>query len=129
MRQLMDNIRMLDQQSPLSPALGSDNKGTQDPRIVFFDVGFAARDLDRELEPQLASFFAIDKGVLIVSVVKGSPSDQAGIRAGDVIVGTYRRGGLTCGQLDLSFSRRGMVPLHILREKKPVVVRLNARAK
>jgi len=129
MRQLMESIRALEQQSPPPAAFGSDNQGTQDPRIVFFDVGFAARDLDRELEPQLASFFAIAKGVLVVSVVKGSRSDLAGIRAGDVIVGTYRRGSLTCGQLDLSFTRRGMVSLHILREKKPVVVRLNAKAK
>jgi S1-C subfamily serine protease len=129
MMQLMDNIRMLEQQSPPTVAFGADNRGTQDPRIVFFDVGFAARDLDRELEPQLASFFAISKGVLVVSVVKGSTSDVAGIKAGDVIVGTYQKGSVTCGELDLSFSRRGLVSLRILREKKPVVVRIRATAK
>jgi S1-C subfamily serine protease len=129
MRQLWDSIRMLDQESPPPPAFGSDNQGTQDPRIVFFDEGFAARDLDRELEPQLASFFAISKGVLVVSVVKGSTSDLAGIKAGDVIVGTYHKGGLTCGQLDLSLSRQGMVSLRILREKRPVVVRIRAKTR
>jgi S1-C subfamily serine protease len=129
MRQLMDNIRMIDMQTPPTTGFGADNQGTQDPRIVFFDVGFAARDLDHESEPQLASFFAVAKGVLVVSVVKGSTSDLAGIKAGDVIVGTSLKGGLTCGALDQSLSRPGVVSLRVQRQKKPVIVRIRTRAR
>ncbi|MBS1824271.1 MAG: PDZ domain-containing protein [Acidobacteria bacterium] len=39
-----------------------------------------------ELNPQLAEFFGVKDGVLVRSVSKGSAAEQAGIRAGDVIV-------------------------------------------
>jgi serine protease Do len=38
------------------------------------------------LDSQLAQFFGVKEGVLVRSVVKGSPAEKAGIRAGDVIV-------------------------------------------
>jgi serine protease Do len=37
-------------------------------------------------EDQLAEFFGVKDGVLVKSVVKSSPAEKAGIRAGDVIV-------------------------------------------
>ena len=37
-------------------------------------------------QPQLAEFFGVKDGVLIKSVVKGSPAERAGMKAGDVIV-------------------------------------------
>lgn len=37
------------------------------------------------LEPQLAGFFGVKEGVLVRSVIKGSPADKAGLKAGDVI--------------------------------------------
>lgn len=37
------------------------------------------------LEPQLAQYFAVEKGVLVRSVIKGSPAEKAGLKAGDVI--------------------------------------------
>jgi serine protease Do len=36
-------------------------------------------------EDQLAEFFGVQEGVLVRSVVKGSPAEKAGIKAGDVI--------------------------------------------
>jgi serine protease Do len=38
------------------------------------------------LDSQLAEFFGVREGVLVRSVVKGSPAEKAGLRAGDVIV-------------------------------------------
>ncbi|MBC7927182.1 MAG: PDZ domain-containing protein [Bryobacteraceae bacterium] len=38
------------------------------------------------LDDQLAQFFGVQEGVLVRSIVKGSPADKAGLRAGDVIV-------------------------------------------
>jgi serine protease Do len=37
-------------------------------------------------EDQLAEFFGVKDGVLVKSVVKSSPAEKAGIKAGDVIV-------------------------------------------
>ena len=45
-------------------------------------LGIEAESLDS----QLAQFFGVKEGVLVRSVVKGSPAEKAGIRAGDVIV-------------------------------------------
>ncbi len=38
------------------------------------------------LTPQLAEFFGVKKGVLVRSVIKDSPAEKAGFKAGDVIV-------------------------------------------
>ncbi|MCP5114870.1 MAG: PDZ domain-containing protein [bacterium] len=38
------------------------------------------------LRSQLADFFGVEEGVLVRSVLKGSPADKAGFRAGDVIL-------------------------------------------
>lgn len=38
------------------------------------------------LNPQLAEFFGVKEGVLVRSVIKDSPAEKAGIKAGDVIV-------------------------------------------
>jgi serine protease Do len=38
------------------------------------------------LDTQLAEFFGVKEGVLVRSVVKASPAEKAGLRAGDVIV-------------------------------------------
>ena len=38
------------------------------------------------LKSQLAEYFGVNEGVLVRSVLKGSPADKAGFRAGDVIV-------------------------------------------
>ncbi|MBC8166496.1 MAG: PDZ domain-containing protein [Bryobacteraceae bacterium] len=45
-------------------------------------LGIEAESLDS----QLAQFFGVKEGVLVRSVVKASPAEKAGLRAGDVIV-------------------------------------------
>ena len=39
---------------------------------------------------ELGSYFDVDRGVLVSSVPSGTPAERAGLRAGDVIVGTSR---------------------------------------
>jgi len=39
-----------------------------------------------ELEPQLAEYFGVKNGVLVRAVMNHSPAEQAGLKAGDVIV-------------------------------------------
>jgi bifunctional DNase/RNase len=45
-------------------------------------LGFVVQDLT----PSLAQFFGRKEGVLISEVIENSPADQAGLRAGDVVI-------------------------------------------
>lgn len=115
MIQVQDRIRMLDLQS--GPQVAS----TDVPRVTF-SIGFVAR----QLTPQLAGHFGAKGGMLVDSVKKDSPADRAGIKAGDVIVGTQDRAPLTAGQLKEIFSmRRGLIPLKIVRSKQSLVIKVN----
>ncbi len=130
MRQVGDILRNLDGQARPAPTLASNDTGfgAPDPRTVVFPAGFTARDLDQAQEPQLAAFFGTSRGVLVLSVAKGTSAERTGIRAGDVIVGTYNRGGINCRQLNSTLStRRGICPLNILRKGTRIVVKLDTR--
>ena len=125
-RQVLDTIRQIQLQQPQSSEAVAANNSNTDPdsRLDVFRQGFAARDLDRSREPQLAAFFGVNKGVLVVSVIKGSPAERSGLKAGDVVVGNDRRG-MTCTELESMLTgQRVPVPLRILRDKKLVVVSL-----
>ena len=131
-RQLGDILRNLDLQVPPATTLASNDTGfgAPDQRAVVFPVGFTARDLDQTQEPQLAAFFGTPKGVLVLSVAKGTSAERTGIKAGDVIVGTYNRGGLNCRRLNSTLlTRRGICPLNILRKGSRIVVRLDTRTR
>jgi len=71
------------------------------PRIELPDIHISPPDIPRvfmsysssaigvsaeSLEPQLAAYFGVKEGVLVRSVVKGSPAEKAGLKAGDVIL-------------------------------------------
>ncbi len=130
MQQLFGLLRNLDLQVPPAPTLASNDTGFggPDPRTVVFPAGFTARDLDQTQEPQLAAFFGTSRGVLVLSVAKGTSAERTGIKAGDVIVGTYNRGGVNCRQLNSTLStRRGICPLNILRKGTRIVVKLDTR--
>lgn len=52
----------------------------------FYSLRGARLGIETEsLGSQLAEFFGVKEGVLVRSVVKGSPADRAGLKAGDVI--------------------------------------------
>jgi serine protease Do len=88
---------------------------------VSFRIGFTARDLN----PQLAAILQARGGVLVSNVARGSGAEHAGLKAGDVIVGT-RRGLMNAVQLHAFLTtRHGAVALKIVRNKAPLVVSLN----
>jgi len=115
MLQVQDRIRMLDIQT--GPQVAS----VDVPRITF-SIGFVARQLTQ----QLAGHFGVKNGILVDSVKKESPADRAGIKAGDVIVGTQDQASLTASQLKEIFAvRRGIIPLKIVRSKQALVIQIN----
>ena len=98
--------------------------GEGEPQIreISFPAGFTAR----ELTPQLAAILSASAGVLVSKVAKGSPAERAGLRAGDVIVGTQQRPVGNVSQLQTLLSaQRGTVTLKIVRTREPIVVSLN----
>jgi S1-C subfamily serine protease len=105
------------------PELPSGNLTDEPPiREISFKAGFTAR----ELTPQLAAIFHASSGVLVSKVVKDSPAERAGLKAGDVIVGAQERTLLTVSQLQtLLATQTGTFVLKVVRTKEPIVVSLN----
>jgi len=133
MRQLMDLQRTLmangggvavnQPGQPYAPGFRSEP--TQQPapqEDITFKAGFKAR----ELSSQLASALKTLGGILISSVVKDSPADRAGIKAGDVIVSSQDRAMMTMVQLkNLLSSQPGDVSLRLMRDGQPTTITLN----
>jgi len=64
-------------------------------------------------------------GVFITAVVPGSAAEKAGLKAGDVIIGTQESILLSIAQLQAFLSsQRGTVTLKVIRTKEPVAVSL-----
>lgn len=85
----------------------------------FLDVGrraVAGAELS-ELNPELARYFRVDDGVLVLQVSRSTPAARAGLQGGDVIV---RAGGRSVGSVaDLrrAFgSQEGRVRLEVVRQ-------------
>ena len=89
---------------------------------VSFPLGFTARNLNS----QLAAMLQAKGGVLVSYVANGSAAQQAGLKTGDVIVGTRTRMLTGAAQLQALLSkRRGSIALKIVRNKEPLVVSLH----
>ncbi len=69
---------------------------------------FLGVTLGETIDPFLARVYGIPTGVPVVSVVPGGPADQAGIQAGDIIIGAGGQRVQTASEL-----------LEILRSKRP----------
>ncbi|HEX8212283.1 MAG TPA: PDZ domain-containing protein [Longimicrobium sp.] len=85
----------------------------------FLDVGrraVAGAELS-ELNPELARYFRVDDGVLVLQVSRSTPAARAGLQGGDVIV---RAGGRTVGSVaDLRRAfgaQEGSVRLEVVRQ-------------
>lgn len=104
---------------------GYDGAGyTIPPSDISFQSGFSAR----ELTPQLAANFQVRGGVLVSKVVKDSPAERAGLKAGDVILGTPERVLFGVKQLQvLLSSQQGPITLKVVRTKEPIVVSLGVQ--
>ena len=83
----------------------------------------------QELTPELAESFKLkdQKGVLISEVVRGSPSDKAGVKAGDILVSIADKVLLDSTAMleTISALQPGkVVPLKLMRNQSEVVVQV-----
>jgi len=89
------------------------------------DVSFPAGFTGRELTKQLADNLHARGGVFITAVTSGSPAEKAGLKAGDVIIGTQESVLLSIAQLQAYLSsQRGTVTLKVIRTREPIAVSL-----
>jgi S1-C subfamily serine protease len=118
MREVQDRIRRLDtERNEPDPAFPNVNVP-----VITFSIGFAARQLTK----QLAGHLGAQGGILIDSVKKESIADLAGIKSGDVIVGTAEQSPMSAGQLKKLFStEHGPISLKIIRSKQTLLININ----
>jgi S1-C subfamily serine protease len=130
-RRMYDDLRALGPENTGPPArerasqpeYPSGNLTGEAPiREISFKAGFTAR----ELTPQLAAILHARAGVLVSKVAKDSPAERAGLKAGDVIIGTQERALLNVSQLQAFLAaQHGTVALKVVRTREPIVVSLN----
>ena len=72
------------------------------------------------IDGQLAQFFGVNEGVLVRTVMKGSPAEKAGIKAGDVILRVDEAKVTTPAEISahLRAAHGKPVPVAIMREHK-----------
>jgi hypothetical protein len=65
-------------------------EGELGPNMIFRSMELGARAIGgaelTEMDPSLAAYFDLDRGLLTLRVVPETPADRAGLQAGDVIV-------------------------------------------
>jgi S1-C subfamily serine protease len=75
------------------------------------------------LNPQLAEYFPVERGVFVVQVLEGTPAFEAGLRGGDIIVNA---GGEEVASLsDLRFgigASEGPLRIQVIRKGNPVEI-------
>ncbi|HEX8186438.1 MAG TPA: PDZ domain-containing protein, partial [Blastocatellia bacterium] len=131
-RQIYDALRALGPEAANHSVTATDNSQPGFPDASFttsgkgaiFKVGLIVRDLT----PQLASYFQVKGGVLVLSVLKDSAAARSGMKAGDIIEGTEQQSPLSAAQLEqLLSTEQGGISLKVVRERKPAVMKLNER--
>ena len=82
-----------------------------------------------DLEGQLAAYFGVERGVLVTHVREGSPADEAGLRAGDVIVGVDGRAARRAGDIGrlLEDETGEAVSLEIVRDRTKTELQVPGR--
>lgn len=132
-RRIYDDLRALgpentgppprDRQPASRPEYPSGNLTGEAPiREISFQVGFTAR----ELTPQLAAILHARAGVLVSKVAKDSPAERAGLKAGDVIIGTQERVLPNVSQLQAFLAaQHGTIALKVVRTRESIVVTIN----
>jgi hypothetical protein len=70
-----------------------------------------------ELNPDLGAYFGTNRGVLVVRVPNGTPAEDAGLEAGDVIISVNGTnvGSVTELRREISRNRTGAVRLEVMR--------------
>ena len=77
------------------------------------------------LGKQLGEFFGVKEGVLVRAVVKGSPAEAAGIKAGDVITRVDQTPVTAAGDLSSavrSSRAKRTFPVQLMREHREMTV-------
>jgi len=124
-RQVQDILRTLPPENSASPRLAATPKYPGPTLTGWSDVSFPAGFTARELTKQLADNLHARGGVFITAVVSGSPAEKAGLKAGDVIIGTQESVLLSIAQLQAFLSsQHGPVTLKVIRTKEPIAVSL-----
>lgn len=82
------------------------------------------------IEGQLAQFFGVNEGVLVRTVMKGSPAEKAGVKAGDVIVRVDEAKVTTPPEISahLRSARGKPVPVAIMRDHKEMSLTVDAES-
>jgi hypothetical protein len=92
-------------------------------QYIIAGQSFVAGAQLQSLNPDLAGYFHVDEGVLVTEVLEGTPAAEAGIMAGDVIVGV---GGERVASLeDLRFGVgyfERPIRLRVIRKGNPVEI-------
>jgi serine protease Do len=99
------------------------------PEVWTLSVGkpvVAGAELAR-VDPDLGEAFGVDHGVLILSVAPATPAEQAGLRAGDVILRADTIDVRSPGALQRAVlhARGRPLELSIIRKRKPRTLTLN----
>jgi serine protease Do len=100
------------------------------PDIPRAHIGWRSPGLGIEgesLESQLAVYFGVKEGVLVRSVLKDSPAEKAGMRAGDVVVKVDERTvtsprEITSALRAAAGDGKKTVTVSLMRDKKPLAV-------
>lgn len=82
-----------------------------------------------DVDGQLAEYFGVERGVLVTHVREGSPADEAGLRAGDVIVGIDGREARRAGDIGrlLDDEAGEAVSIEIVRDRTKTSLQVPGR--
>ena len=109
----------------VTPAVPGDPNGGMNIRVSYDEMTLAGAHVQRF--PALKDYFGVDSGLLVLSVVPGTPAADAGLRDGDVIVAAG--GKPSASPMELSRALRTAAPrasltLDIVRQRKRQTVEL-----
>jgi serine protease Do len=109
-------------------------RGMQMPDIPRPMMSMHSRALGVEsesLSSQLAEYFGVKEGVLVRSVVRGSPAEKAGLKAGDVITKIGDRRVSAPGEIAsaLRSSSSATIPVTVMRNQKEMTVTVTLDSK
>jgi len=109
----------------VTPAVPGDPNGGMNIRVSYDEMTLAGAHVQRF--PALKDYFGVDSGLLVLSVVPGTPAADAGLRDGDVIVAAG--GKPIASPMELSRALRTAAPrasltLDIVRQRKRQTVEL-----
>jgi S1-C subfamily serine protease len=118
LRELYDNMRAFASLPPEAPHNPDVYNIGQKQKSCTFKAGFTAH----EMTQQLAAIFGTPKSIYLANVNKGSAAETAGLKAGDVLVGTMGDA-LTCTKTETLFAKSPQsLTLNVIRQRQPLSV-------